>query len=213
MYRTLLLVILSLMCSSLWAQEPDSLRKATVPEKNTTDTVKYINPGKVAGRRAVFGSLVLPGLGQLRNALDKDAPRRSSRTRANIYRGAKIAGIYTTFTLLTLSFKQNNDRYHFFLDELVYRKENGMPRDEQYAKSSDEQLLQAKDIYRRNKEVIIVSFVGVYLISAIDAYVDARLNYFNVDDDLSMRFSPTLINTGERYSFNSYPGIKFSLKF
>ena len=112
MYRSLLLVFLWLIVGTqVFAQEEsDSLsRPQSARAEINRDTVKYVNPGKVAGRRAVLGSLVLPGLGQLRNALDRNAPRRSSRTRANIYRGAKIAGIYTTFTLLTLSFKDNNE--------------------------------------------------------------------------------------------------------
>jgi hypothetical protein len=210
----LLFGLLIFICSKGMAQQPDSLKRRPA-QPVQTDTAKngYVNPGKLAGRRAVYGSLILPGLGQLRNALDKKAPNRSSRVRSNIYRGAKIAGIYTAFTMLTLSYKSNNENYHFFLDELVYRRENGEPRPNAYAQSSDDQILQAKDIYRRNKEVIIVSYFGVYLIGAIDAYVDARLNYFNVDDDLSIRFSPTMINTAEQYGFNSYPGLKFSLKF
>jgi hypothetical protein len=205
----LLFGLVFLICSTGLAQEP------VVPQAKI-DTLKdnYVNPGKVAGRRAVYGSLILPGLGQLRNALDRNSPRQAARKRMNIYRGAKIVGIYTAFTMLTLSFKDNNEKYHFFLDEIKYRKENdGEPRDPYYAQSSEAQLLQAKDIYRRNKEVIIVSYFGVYVIGAIDAYVDARLNYFNVDDNLSMRISPTMINTGEQYGFNSYPGVKFSFKF
>lgn len=205
----LLFGLVFFVCSTVLAQEP-------VVSEAKIDTLKdnYVNPGKVAGRRAVYGSLILPGLGQLRNALDRNSPRQAARKRMNIYRGAKIVGIYTAFTMLTISFQDNNKKYHFFLDEIKYRRDNeGKPRDPYYAQSSEAQLLQAKDIYRRNKEVIIVSYFGVYVIGAIDAYVDARLNYFNVDDNLSMRFSPTLINTGEQYGFNSYPGVKFSLKF
>ena len=62
-----------------------------------------------------------------------------------------------------------------------------------------ETLRKRKDTYRRWRDLSIFAFIGVYLISVVDAYVDAELSNFDIGPDLSMKVEPTLINnqTGE----------------
>ena len=50
--------------------------------------------------------------------------------------------------------------------------------------------------YRRNRDLSILSFFGVYLLSVIDANVDAHMKFFDASEDLSMRvIPPTQKNT------------------
>jgi len=71
-----------------------------------------------------------------------------------------------------------------------------------------------KDRYRRYRDLSIFSFIGVYLISVIDAYVDAELSNFDITPDLSMRVEPAIINNqaGNNYSKRSV-GVQCSLQF
>lgn len=62
-----------------------------------------------------------------------------------------------------------------------------------------ETLRKRKDTYRRYRDLSIFAFIGVYLFSVIDAYVDAELSNFDITPDLSMRIEPAVIN-------NSYQG-------
>ncbi len=55
-------------------------------------------------------------------------------------------------------------------------------------------LKSKKDYYRRYRDICIFSMVGVYLLSVIDAYVDASLAHFDVSPDLSMRLKPAVID-------------------
>ena len=57
-----------------------------------------------------------------------------------------------------------------------------------------ETLRKRKDTYRRYRDLSIFAFIGVYLISVIDAYVDAELSNFDITPDLSMRIEPAVIN-------------------
>lgn len=57
-----------------------------------------------------------------------------------------------------------------------------------------ELLRKRKDTYRRYRDLSIFAFIGVYLLSVIDAYVDAELSNFDITPDLSMRVEPTVIN-------------------
>lgn len=53
-----------------------------------------------------------------------------------------------------------------------------------------------KNYFRRNRDLCIISMVGVYLLAMVDAYVDASLSHFDISTDLSMDVSPVLIQDG-----------------
>ena len=72
-----------------------------------------------------------------------------------------------------------------------------------------------KDTFRRFRDLSIFSFAGVYLLSVIDAYVDAELSTFELSRDLSLRLQPTMIET-ERFDMHhrsTTPGIQCVLNF
>ncbi len=54
-------------------------------------------------------------------------------------------------------------------------------------------LKSRKDFYRRNRDLCIISMVGVYLLAMVDAYVDASLSHFDISPQLSMNVAPALI--------------------
>ena len=71
-----------------------------------------------------------------------------------------------------------------------------------------------KDIYRRYRDLSIFSFIGVYAISIIDAYVDAELSHFDISEDLGLRVRPSLFPSTNYYSLQSHSlGVKCSLSF
>lgn len=77
-----------------------------------------------------------------------------------------------------------------------------------------ETLRKRKDTYRRYRDLSIFAFIGVYLISVIDAYVDAELSNFDITPNLSMRVEPAVINS--QYSIgssNKSVGVQCSFRF
>lgn len=64
-------------------------------------------------------------------------------------------------------------------------------------------LKKRKDYYRRYRDISVFAFIGVYLLSIIDAYVDAELSNFDITPDLSMRVEPTVINNQRSNIFGS----------
>lgn len=76
---------------------------------------------------------------------------------------------------------------------------------------SNEALLESMDINRRNRDLMYIIAGGIYLLQIIDASVDAHLFYFNVSDDLSFRYSPSLYYD-ERTGKTS-AGLALQLKF
>lgn len=207
MYKILLLSVCLFFANAIAkAQEKLTTKKDStkVESGSTTDSVKpYVNQGKIAGRRAAIRSAMLPGLGQIRNGF-------------NLYRGIKVAGIYTGATMLTLAYIDNSKQYNIFIKELEYRAQNGdqSPPGSLYANSPTDRLISAKDIYRRNKQVIVFSYVGLYLLNIVEAYIDARLANFDVGDVARIKVSPDLMNANQLYGFNSFaPGMKIAISF
>lgn len=57
-----------------------------------------------------------------------------------------------------------------------------------------ETLRRRKDTYRRYRDMSIFAFIAVYLLSVVDAYVDAELSNFDITPDLSMKVEPAVID-------------------
>ena len=76
-----------------------------------------------------------------------------------------------------------------------------------------ELLRKRKDTYRRYRDLSIFAFTGVYLLSVIDAYVDAELSNFDITPDLSMKVEPTVINNQISNPSNRSVGLQCSFRF
>lgn len=81
-----------------------------------------------------------------------------------------------------------------------------------------ETLRRRKDTYRRYRDLSIFAFAAVYLLSVVDAYVDAELSNFDITPDLSMKVEPAVIDNSVpagNYSFtgNKSVGVQCSFRF
>ncbi len=76
-----------------------------------------------------------------------------------------------------------------------------------------EVLRKRKDTYRRYRDLSIFAFIGVYLLSVVDAYVDAELSNFDIGPDLSMRVEPAVINNRMPSSSQRTFGMQCSFRF
>ncbi|MGE6220880.1 DUF5683 domain-containing protein [Nubsella zeaxanthinifaciens] len=220
-------ILLSVLCCSVFAiakaQNPATpVKQDTTAKLDTIAPAKYVNQGRIAGKKAVYRSLIFPGLGQMYNyglVVDdvKAGRTQGKRIGQKMYIIGKIGAIYAGGTLLVMSYIDNNNNYNRFLRELQYRQlykkpdpDNGLT---QYPDVNA--LTVAKNIYKRNREIVIISLVGLYGLNVLDAFVTARLKYFNVDETLSFKISPTAIytNANSMYGFNQIaPGLKLTLK-
>lgn len=220
--RALLLFLVSFFVfTEVNAQVPATpVKQDSTAKLDTIAPAGYINKGRIAGKKAVYRSLIFPGLGQMYNyglVVDdvKNGRTEGKRIGQKIYIIGKIGAIYAGGTVLVMSYIDNNNNYKRFLRELQYRQLNGVPDPNngltQYPDANA--LTVAKNIYKRNREVVLISIVGLYGLNVLDAYVTARLKYFNVDETLSFKLSPSIINSNTMYGFsNVAPALKLTLK-
>lgn len=186
---------------------------------DTLEGPKYINEGKIAGKKAFHRSLIFPGLGQMYNygLVVKDIKSGAVTTKRigqKIYILGKIGAIYAGGTLLVMSYTENRGLYKEVLSELQYRQDKKVPNpDGRFSQYTNTDALNvAKNIYKRNSQIVLISLVGLYAVNAIDAYVTTRLKYFNIEDTLSLKVSPSLINTNTMYGLNAVPSLKLTIK-
>ena len=69
-----------------------------------------------------------------------------------------------------------------------------------------------KDRYRRWRDLSIFSFIGVYALSVIDAYVDAQLSNFDISEDINMSIEPQIIDS-RQMSGKHYYGFNCNIRF
>ena len=146
--------------------------------------------------KAALMSACLPGLGQIYNKKYWKIPI--------IYAGL---GVLTYFIV---SNSQEYSKYKNAYNESINNDTTGKYQDLVNKYSSDD-LLGAREYYRRNLEISCI-FTGVfYILNIVDAAVDAHLFTYNISDDLSLKLDPVI--TGPFISRNLTSGIRLSLRF
>jgi len=130
-------------------------------------------------QKATLRSLIIPGWGQARNG-----------------KWWKVPLVYGGFVGLGLVYNFNNQYYKEFLKESQFRKSSNNPDGvylySQYEGISAAQIYNAKDFYRRNRDLTLYGGILFYGVQVIDAYIDARLATFDVSDDLSLKVKPSI---------------------
>ena len=195
MFKThIYLLLFFFALSTTYGQEvaADSVRVDTMEVKKKRRDRKREKRQEVNGpidplrpSKAAFYSAILPGLGQAYNKRYWKVP---------IVWGAIGAGIY--------AIDYNNGRYDRFRDAFK-RRRAGFTDDEFYDLNdsgivpgspdfSDEALQDAQIRAQRDRDLSILITVILYVLNIIDANVDAHLQQFNVNENLSLNMRPYL---------------------
>lgn len=173
-----------------------------IMEMNSSSTVWEPRP-----RTAVWMSLLIPGGGQIYNRKYWKLP---------IFYGGYVGCIYA-LTWNQNTYTEYRNAYVDIMDDDPNTKsyEDFLPPHYEIDTSMEDWLKsvfkQRKDKYRRYRDLSIFAFAGVYVLSAIDAYVDAELSHFDISPDLSLNFQPLLLLDDRQGSVNA--GFSLALHF
>jgi hypothetical protein len=146
--------------------------------------------------KASLMSICLPGLGQVYNK--------------KYWKGPIIYAGLSVMTYFIVTNAQQYSKYKNAYIESVNNDTTGKYQD-LVNKYTAEDLLSAKEYYRRNLEVSCILTGVWYILNIVDAAVDAHLFTYNISKDLSLKLDPVFM--GPVMSRNFASGIRFSLRF
>lgn len=157
--------------------------------------------------RATWLAVVFPGGGQIYNRKYWKLPI--------IYGG--FAGCAYALTWNNKMYSDYSQAYLDIMDSNPNTRsyENLLPPnstyDEEWLKNT---LRNRKDRFRRYRDLSIFATIAVYIVSIIDAYVDAELSNFDISPDLSMKVEPAVIDNQYRARPNQKSvGLQCVLRF
>lgn len=159
-------------------------------------------------QRALWLSLVFPGAGQIYNRKYWKLPIIYGGFLGCTYALLWNQQMYMDYSQAYLDIMDDDPNTDSYLDMLP-------PRYDITGKEERFKTLfkNKKNRFRRYRDLSAFCFVGVYLLSVVDAYVDAQLSVFDISPDLSLRLEPAVIQpVGHSVKSSSY-GIGCSLNF
>ena len=166
-------------------------RKALDAEPQYVDT--YFQNFNPSPRKAVWMAALFPGGGQIYNR-----------------KYWKLPIIYGGFLGLVYGFNWNQRYYKTYQNAyrdlathspnasyLQFIRSNSYEAKVKYVEQHESYLLSAfqrkRNFYRNYRDYCIVGMIGVYLVSIVDAYVDAALYHFDVSPELDACNSPAMV--------------------
>ncbi|MFW5568315.1 MAG: DUF5683 domain-containing protein, partial [Bacteroidales bacterium] len=158
-------------------------------------------------KRALWLSLVLPGAGQIYNRKYWKLPFIYGGFLGCTYALLWNQQMYRDYSQAYLDIMDDDPNTRSYMEMLPPRYD--ISGREEHFKSI---FKRKKDFYRRNRDLSIFCFAGVYLLSVIDAYVDAQLSVFDITPDLSLRIEPAVIETPGTKKNGAY-GVGCSFNF
>ena len=177
-----------------------SLCQSTENSKSTVDSVSVTSEprGKLSTRwhmqphspfKATVLAVALPGAGQIYNGIAKEG--------SVIRKFWKVPVVWAALGTCVYYIDFNSRQYNLFRQQFVAASDddpNTVPT------LSDNRLYldAGMNYYRRLLDISFMSLAGVYILQAIDANVDAHLFYYDISDDLSLRWHPSYFVAGSR---------------
>ncbi|MEK6450716.1 MULTISPECIES: DUF5683 domain-containing protein [Myroides] len=179
----ILMFLFTVFCNPTFAQNKKEKNKSVPSISNIEE--KPMDP--LAPARAAFFASVVPGLGQINNGKYWKLPL--------VYAGI---GVPTYFWI------DNQRQYTRYRNEYKNRLQGIHNVDDPtFGGLDNDRLLEAQKFYRRNRDLSVVITVGFYILSIVDANVDAHLMQFNVNENLTIKpaFEYNQIETPNQFQY------------
>lgn len=167
-----------------------SVSQDFVEKDNNLYTIK-----QHSAKKALWKSAIIPGWGQIYNK-----------------QTWKLGVIYGAAAVVTYLGVNNYNNAQKFKTEYINRN-NGNTVDllPDYANYPDENIYNLYQVYEKNFQLSIIAGVAIYALNLIDAYCYGHLFDFQINDDLTLRFTPAIEYTNVGMGFTS--GMKLQITF
>ncbi len=166
--------------------------------------------------KALIYSAVCPGLGQIYNRKYWKLPIVYGAFLGCAYaiswNGTQYSGYKNAYSDW-IAYTKGEDSNNSWISYLKYWPDKNYTTWSSSEKASFENRLKnGKDYYRRYRDLSYIITAGVYVLTMLDAYVDAELFDFDISQDLSMRVEPVLFDQPSKNN-NRSVGLQCSFTF
>lgn len=205
---------------SVWAQEKKDTVAATatdsVVEKKMKELPAVQKPVQMKkwvpdSKRSLWMALVLPGGGQIYNKKYWKLPLVYGGFMGCAYALTWNNMMYKDYSKAYMDMMDSDPGTRSYVDFLPIRYQN--MSDAEIKAQFQDTFRNRKNYYRKYRDMSLFCFIGVYLLSVVDAYVDAELSNFDISKDLSVQLEPSIIRNDYSFGKQSSYGLQFSINF
>lgn len=202
--KIVLFLIMLLFCIQHTIIAQDSV-SVVIPAKHKFSAEPY---------RATMMAMVFPGLGQIYNRKYWKIPVVYAGFGGLIYSASYNSNQYKTYMVAYQDFTDDIPQTKSYIDLIPGAVDDPVNDPvEQYSATEEaywkDRLLIGVDYYKRYRDLSYIGIVGWYLVTIIDANVDASLFNYDVGNDLDISLYPVQLNLPGGYMG---AGINVSLK-
>ncbi len=173
----------------------------------------------------LFSLVFLTGSISFASAFDEDSlPKRKtvkhSATLATLFSAAvpglgqaynkkywKIPIVHASMGVSIYFIATNIKEYKHYRQAYIYKLDKDSLTVDPYEYATETEIFEAKELYRRYRDISYIACGLFYILNIIDATVDAHFFSFDVSDDLSLNLVPAIANP-----FSLRPTLNTSLK-
>lgn len=163
-------------------------------------------------KKALWMALVIPGGGQIYNRKYWKLPFVYGGFMGCAYALTWNNMMYRDYTKAYVDLIDDDPKTQSYKNLLSTRYS-----DDNYVEENKTRLVdlfkRRKNYFRRYRDMSMFCVIGVYLLSVVDAYVDAELSSFDISKDLSMKVKPTVIGNHNVPLKGQAYGVQCSLNF
>ena len=182
----------------------DSTALSTKAKRNSNGRMRFRKPDP---ETATWLALAIPGGGQIYNRKFWKLPIVYGGFVGCFYAYNWNGQMYKDYKQAYLDIMDSDPNTNSYKD--FFRPGYDYEANKEYLKGV---FKKRKDRYRRWRDLSIFSFIGVYALSVIDAYVDAQLSYFDISEDINLTIEPQIIDSRQMFG-NDYYGFNCNIRF
>lgn len=168
-------------------------------ERIYTDSIvagdKSVEQGDHSPSKAAMLSSTFPGMGQVYNK-----------------KYWKVPIVYAAMGAAVYAIIWNQDQYKIYEQAFYSQIDNDQSNDQFAGVYDQRQLIELQNFYRQQRDLSIILGAVAYGLNVLDAYVDAHLFYYDVSDDLSLRWEPTIMNNQNLSALSFGFGVTLTFK-
>ena len=185
---------------------PENSRVAM--KRNGGAPIKEITVHRPDPEKATWLALIIPGGGQIYNRKYWKLPIVYGGFVGCLYAYNWNGQMYKDYRQAYLDIMDSDPNTDSFKD--FFRPGYNFEANKEYITNV---FKKRKDRYRRWRDLSIFTFIGVYAISVIDAYVDAQLAGFDITEDINLSVEPQRIRGNGEFLQEDYYGLNFNITF